>query len=161
MYSPQLGRFLSQDPLVASPTVLYDNNWFGDRLTLMRNLYGYVDNNPINATDPSGLLFVPPPPLLTVPVVGQCVAVGTVVGGFTYYCFGRPLGRFIERKCIQKPKKCKLIGSGGCVGKQPKRRKRCTYDCGPDGQVEIHIWCPAETNREPECPGADGSVVEL
>ncbi len=55
MYSPQLGRFLNPDPLVANPTILYDNNWFGDRLTMMRNLYGYADNNPINRTDPSGL----------------------------------------------------------------------------------------------------------
>ncbi len=56
MYSPQLGRFLSQDPLVAGqPDVLFDNNEFGDRLTMMRNLYGYADNNPVNYTDPSGL----------------------------------------------------------------------------------------------------------
>jgi RHS repeat-associated protein len=55
MYAPQLGRFASQDPLAADPTLLYDNNWFGDRLTLMRNLYGYTTNNPVNWVDPSGL----------------------------------------------------------------------------------------------------------
>jgi len=55
MYSPQLGRFLSEDPLEANPTLLYDNNWFGDALTRMWNLYGYCDNNPVNWADPSGL----------------------------------------------------------------------------------------------------------
>jgi RHS repeat-associated protein len=59
VYSPQLGRFLSQDPYLAGqPDILYDNNWFGDRLTRMRNLYGYCDNNPSNATDPSGLGWI-------------------------------------------------------------------------------------------------------
>ncbi len=55
MYSPQLGRFLSTDPLVADPTILYDNNWFGERMTLMRNLYGYCRNSPTVRIDPSGL----------------------------------------------------------------------------------------------------------
>lgn len=55
MYSPQLGRFLNPDPLTRDPTILYDNNWFGDQLTMMRSVYGYCDNNPINYTDPSGL----------------------------------------------------------------------------------------------------------
>ena len=69
MYSPKLGRFLSQDPLVADPTVLSDNNWFGDALTVMKNRYGrgfqaddinpyrYVGNNPTNRVDPTGLLY--------------------------------------------------------------------------------------------------------
>lgn len=56
MYSPPLGRFLSTDPLEANPTILYDNNWFGDALTRMRNLYGYTSNNPVNRVDPSGLV---------------------------------------------------------------------------------------------------------
>jgi RHS repeat-associated protein len=57
MYSPPLGRFLSRDPLPQNgePEILYDNDWFGDRLTMMRNLYGYVDNNPVKNLDPSGL----------------------------------------------------------------------------------------------------------
>jgi RHS repeat-associated protein len=60
MYSPPLGRFLSEDPLIADPTILYDNNWFGERLTVMRNLYGYVGNSPTNYVDPSGLLCQKP-----------------------------------------------------------------------------------------------------
>ncbi len=69
MYSPPLGRFLSRDPLpqTGDPDILYDNNWFGDALTEMRDLYGYTSNNPANATDPSGLMgygpgLAPKPP---------------------------------------------------------------------------------------------------
>lgn len=61
MYSPPLGRFLSPDPLTRDPTLMYDNNWYGDQLTLMRNQYGYCDNNPVNRTDPSGLVPNPIP----------------------------------------------------------------------------------------------------
>ncbi len=59
MYSPSLERFLSQDPYVeGQPDILHDNNWFGDRLTMMRNLYGYADNNPVNAIEPKGTLTI-------------------------------------------------------------------------------------------------------
>ena len=40
-YDPRIGRFLSQDPI-----------WFGGGI----NFYGYVSNNPVNSTDPAGLL---------------------------------------------------------------------------------------------------------
>lgn len=58
MYSPPLGRFLSRDPLPLNgePDVLTDGDWFGDRLTMMKNLYGYVENNPVRSVDPSGLV---------------------------------------------------------------------------------------------------------
>jgi RHS repeat-associated protein len=57
MYSPPLGRFLSRDPLPQNggPDILFDNNWFGGRLTAMSNLYGYIDNSPTRDTDPSGM----------------------------------------------------------------------------------------------------------
>ncbi|MGD9714237.1 MAG: RHS repeat-associated core domain-containing protein [Thermomicrobiales bacterium] len=54
MYAPQLGRFLNTDPLVRDPTILVDNNWFGERLRAIRDSYGYCRNNPVNVTDPSG-----------------------------------------------------------------------------------------------------------
>lgn len=57
MYSPGLGRFLSQDPLpIVGPDILTDNNWFGERLTAMRNQYGYCSNSPVDKVDPSGLV---------------------------------------------------------------------------------------------------------
>jgi RHS repeat-associated protein len=80
MYSPQLGRFLSQDPLVAGqPDVLFDNDVFGDRLTMMRNLYGYANNNPVNVTDPSGLF--------PAACVAACAGVAACFGPGLYVCW--------------------------------------------------------------------------
>ncbi|MGH7239688.1 MAG: RHS repeat-associated core domain-containing protein, partial [Candidatus Saccharimonadales bacterium] len=43
LYDPKLGRFLSVDPLIAHP-----------ESTQGINPYSYVENNPLNATDPTG-----------------------------------------------------------------------------------------------------------
>ena len=45
VYDPQLGRFLSPDPVVADPSG--SQGW---------NLYSYVGNNPLSRTDPTGLI---------------------------------------------------------------------------------------------------------
>ena len=59
-YDPKLGRFLSEDPI----------RWFGGI-----NLYPYVDNNPTNFVDPTGLLKGPDP---FTTITGVCEAtVGT------------------------------------------------------------------------------------
>lgn len=65
MFSPPLARFLSRDPLPINgqADIFFDNNGFGDWLTLMRNLYGYVSNNSLNAVDPSGLAMYTVTPL--------------------------------------------------------------------------------------------------
>jgi RHS repeat-associated protein len=47
IYDPELGRFLSPDPIVQIPE--YSQNF---------NRYSYVLNNPLNATDPSGFSFI-------------------------------------------------------------------------------------------------------
>jgi RHS repeat-associated protein len=47
IYDPELGRFLSPDPVVQIPE--YSQNF---------NRYSYVLNNPLNATDPSGFSFL-------------------------------------------------------------------------------------------------------
>lgn len=47
IYDPELGRFLSPDPLVQVPE--YSQNF---------NRYSYVLNNPLNATDPSGFSWL-------------------------------------------------------------------------------------------------------
>jgi len=44
-YDPELGRFLTRDPVCGSPN---------DPQSL--NRYAYVGNNPVNLTDPTGLL---------------------------------------------------------------------------------------------------------
>jgi RHS repeat-associated protein len=49
MYDPALGRFLQRDPFAGL---------MGAPLSL--NRYGYVENNPVNLTDPSGLIAAGP-----------------------------------------------------------------------------------------------------
>jgi RHS repeat-associated protein len=104
MYSPQLGRFLSRDPLVAGqPDIFYDNNWFGDRLTAMRNLYGYADNNPVNYVDPSGL---------------KCEV---AIHCRNAYVFGIPVGTHCGLTVIDNGVKFQLDGIGGDKGVIVKR----------------------------------------
>lgn len=64
MYSPTLGKFLTRDPLAQNgePDILYGDIWFANRLRMIRNLYNYVDNSPVNLVDPSGLDTAPSKP---------------------------------------------------------------------------------------------------
>lgn len=49
MYDPNIGRFLTPDPIVQAP--LFSQSW---------NRYSYVFNNPLSFTDPSGFEGTPP-----------------------------------------------------------------------------------------------------
>jgi RHS repeat-associated protein len=71
-----------------------------------------------------------------------------------------------QRSILDSPrfefKKCKLIGSGGCVQRDKKTnigKKKCTYSC-PE-QIEKWITCPADVTKEPMCDGWDGTEVEI
>jgi len=66
-YDPRLGRFLQPDPIGQAGGL---------------NLYAYVGNDPLNATDPQGLCY----PACT---VGGGAIIGGVVGG-GYYLFTAP-----------------------------------------------------------------------
>jgi RHS repeat-associated protein len=63
-YDPGIGRFTQEDPVPAG-----------------QNLYVYVGDNPIDFTDPSGLLL----PL----VIAAVVLIGAVAGGYLGYQWGR------------------------------------------------------------------------
>jgi RHS repeat-associated protein len=59
MYSPSLAQFISRDPLPEAnePILLSDNDWFGHRVTMMRNLYAYGGNDPVTNVDPNGMWY--------------------------------------------------------------------------------------------------------
>ncbi|MCE9604941.1 MAG: hypothetical protein K8U03_08575 [Planctomycetia bacterium] len=69
MYHAELGQFTTRDPLPqeGEPDVLYDNNWFGRWLDMMKNLYGYVGSNPVSYVDPSGLVTLNADPIAGAP----------------------------------------------------------------------------------------------
>lgn len=151
--------------MVEQPVGQLDDETFGPD---SYNPCSFVHNNPINMTDPSGLKVIPPPAPPAPPTTGICARICTglgTVGSWVVAPIAIVLGpgantcADAEWHPPRNRKKCTLIGSGGCVGKKPNRTKKCTYDCGPDGQIVTTINCPPNVNEEPPCPGADGSVV--
>ena len=77
VYDPKLGRFLTPDPFVTR--VLSGQNW---------NRYAYVENNPLNYTDPSGFQNEPnvDPPSASPPK--PIADNGRVIGGLEVLVIG-------------------------------------------------------------------------
>ena len=141
-YDPDLGRWLSRDPI-------------GEKGGL--NLYEYVNNDPMRWTDPLGLFLPPPPPVVNPVVVAG--AAGLYVGGFIYnaapdfwsnalwgWLFKvqpQPIPQKSSR--CQKPENCPLEIEEN-LG--PLAGYRCEYWCRNSGTKKV-IWVPWE---EGGCP---------
>lgn len=92
-YSPSLGRWLNRDPLgepmptdqAATPVAFGPSGAIWSRLQTpaQRTLYGYVSNDPVNFTDPLGLLQ-------SDPSNGNAYDLGGGVTGFSWYTPPRP-----------------------------------------------------------------------
>src|SRR5205085_1832343 len=124
-YDPDLGRWLSRDPLRNAER------------TQGPNLYAYVSNNPAVKTDPSGLYIVAPPisPFI-LPVVG--VAVGLEIGNIPAI---RDLVDRVSYNLFFRPPEVPLPTKSrpGC---EPKK---CIYDCEWSGRTELPAFlgiCP-------------------
>jgi RHS repeat-associated protein len=103
-YSPQQGRFTQVDPIGMSAAELANPQSL--------NLYAYVENDPVNSSDPLGLdgmefVFRPFP----VPPGGGGGGGGPSIGPFSFsFSFGG--GSFLNFGSLQQPKKKQQTGGG-------------------------------------------------
>ncbi|WP_342596963.1 RHS repeat-associated core domain-containing protein [Cyanobacterium aponinum UTEX 3222] len=118
-YSGQTGRFISVDP------IFFDSGTY--------NLYGYVDNNPINSIDPSGNAIALPW------LYYGAIALATATIG--YYASQTFQQSSINLNCQSNsttknnwPKRCKLFSE---TPQAPLNQTLCVYRCkGPNGRIE-------------------------
>lgn len=121
VYDPELGRWLSRDPLGNA------------ELSQGPNLYAYVDNGPINHTDPMGLFDSEK----AVTVVGAGVTAATM-----YYGVFLPAYDTVSATCLRNPLLCMeaglmSVGTGGAAF--------ASGMSGPGAEPEVEVVCSETT----------------
>jgi RHS repeat-associated protein len=121
-YDPQLGRFISEDPIEFAGGA----NW-----------YAYVNNNPANLIDPFGLY----PETIEIPNVGNATAE-------QQQRFKEAYLDAIKR--LQKPKCAKAFGGLKKALKALKKAKFCFKNLGEPYELPAHVYVPPLTNARTE-----------
>jgi RHS repeat-associated protein len=143
-YDPKIGRFISEDPIGFAAGV---------------NFYSYVENNPVNLTDPfgyspggagcfmsyvvAGTIMGAAAPAAATAGVGIVLsppgaAAGAAIGGLIGILICPGALPIPPPLCTSNRVPCYLIGSGG-KGNAPGALQRCTYACDDGTQVNRYF----------------------